>query len=55
MKARWYCAAQFDLFFPEPMDAPHIVYHSQEELEKNLFDIIPQEYLPEAWSKDIIY
>jgi len=29
IKARWYCAAQFDLFFPEPKDAPHIVHHSQ--------------------------
>jgi len=53
MKARWYCTAQFDLFFPEDMDAPHIVYHSQRFKEKNghssqpsehnlLFDIAPE-------------
>jgi len=36
MKTRWYCSAQFDLFHPEPEDAPHIVFHAYRYLEKNL-------------------
>jgi len=48
--ARWYCRAQFDLFFPEPLDAPHVVYHSQNYKEKSLFDIIPKKHLRESWS-----
>jgi len=40
--SRWYCRAEFDLFFPEPMDAPHIVYHSQIhnfDFKRDLFDV----------------
>jgi len=56
--SRWYCSAQFDLFFPEPVDAPYIVYHSQlkKRKEMNLFDI-SHEYLnsredgTEFWGK----
>jgi len=29
LNARWYCSAQFDLYFPEHTDDPHIVYNSQ--------------------------
>jgi len=39
---RWYCTAHFDLFFPEPADAPHIVYYSQEPtfaFKRNFFDV----------------
>jgi len=51
MNARWYCRAQFDLFFPEPQEAPHIVHHYQisrgyksetrefRYMESNLFDV----------------
>jgi len=55
-KSRWYCSAQFDLFFPEPKDAPHIVLHSQDPIERSLFDI-SHEYTKsnkeqrEYWSK----
>jgi len=55
-KSRWNCRAQFDLFFPEPLDAPHIVTHSQKNGRKNLFDV-SIEYTTslmdgrEAWSK----
>jgi len=65
--ARWYCTAQFDLFFPEPEDAPHIVYHSQmttfsyygiDPEATNLFDIdlehigaLTLRYYREDWSK----
>jgi len=51
--ARWYCTATFDLFFPEPEDAPHIVF---EGTKWHLFDV-DREYLfasqklREAWSK----
>jgi len=53
MNARWTCTAQFDLFFPEPEDAPHIVFHSQSILwkEKSLFDTISEGILGTAWSK----
>jgi len=50
--ARWTCTAQFDLFFPEPLEAPHIILQSQRSgihfsptrgtrtpENKNLFDI----------------
>jgi len=40
--SRWYCTAHFDLFFPEPADAPHIVFHFQLPaftLKRNLFDV----------------
>jgi len=39
-KSRWHCRAQFDLFFPEPVDAPHIVKYSQNELmgQQEFFD-----------------
>jgi len=40
--SRWYCKAEFDLFFPEPEEAPHIVYHSEQRshiLKRNLFDV----------------
>jgi len=36
VKSRWYCMAQFDLFFPEPEDAPHIVEYSQYLRGRNL-------------------
>jgi len=64
-KARWYCTAQFDLFYPEPLEAPHIVYQSQlsgiaysnrPPVDRNIFDIAP-EYIVnlkahrEDWSK----
>jgi len=39
MNARWYCRAQFDLFFPEPKEAPHIVHHSQTSITGNLIDV----------------
>jgi len=66
--SRWYCKAEFDLFFPEPTDAPHIVYYSQIrlsllsvrafEFKRNLFDI-PSEYTEvdvyrENWSKILL-
>jgi len=38
----WTCTAQFDLFFPEPEDAPHIVINALESNERNLLDISPQ-------------
>jgi len=55
--SRWYCTAHFDLFFPEPVDAPHIVYHYDVkgfEL-RSLFDV-SYEYtrIPppmDSWSK----
>jgi len=56
LNSRWTCTAQFDLFFPEPKDAPHIVFNTIDTKEKNLFDV-PLEYIPsqemrrEAWSK----
>jgi len=31
IKSRWHCRAQFDLFFPEPADAPQIVKYSQQD------------------------
>jgi len=40
--SRWYCTAHFDLFFPEPVEAPHIVYHSQQHnfyFKRDLFDV----------------
>jgi len=60
MTARWYCTAQFDLFFPEPSDAPHIVKQSQSERTKaNTISYIkpdykfkPSNYLRE-WSKTL--
>jgi len=36
-KSRWHCRAQFDLFFPEPGDAPHIVKHSLTTGVEDLF------------------
>jgi len=59
--ARWHCTAQFDIFFPEPGEAPHIFYLSQkpqshQDVERNLFDIA-LEYIVfrnehrEGWSK----
>jgi len=51
-----YCRAQFDLFYPEPVDAPHIVYHSQIQIERSFSDI-PFDYIvyrntmKDAWSK----
>jgi len=59
MNARWTCSAQFDLFFPEHVDAPQIVKHSQHHFhlftssqEGNLFDVSPYyDYLREDWSK----
>jgi len=53
VNARWTCTAQFDLFFPEPEDAPHIIFHSQSIFwkEKNLFDTITEGILGTAWSK----
>jgi len=62
--SRWYCRAQFDLLFPEPKDAPHIVHHSQisginnlyNPVDRNLFDV-SLEYITstsdvrEEWSK----
>jgi len=58
-KSRWHCRAQFDLFFPEPVDAPHIVHHSQTRENTNLFDtsrelIDSNTNEKEAWSK-ILY
>jgi len=61
-KARWYCTAQFDLFFPEPTEAPHIVHHSQNSRstfrDRNLFDISLEyfttlEVQREGWSKTL--
>jgi len=60
--ARWTCSAQFDLFFPEHVDAPQIVSHSQHPFqmlyssqEKSLFYAPPSdEYLREAWGKLLI-
>jgi len=62
INARWTCSAQFDLFFPEHVDAPQIVSHSQHlfeyfysSQEKSLFYAAPSdEYLREAWSKLLI-
>jgi len=63
--ARWYCTAQFDLFFPEPTEAPHIVFQSQRSGvsypyrlsdDRSIFDIA-SEYITtlkdhrEDWSK----
>jgi len=52
----WTCTAQFDLFFPEPEDAPHIVYHATLKKERNLLDISPKHTKAdpnhrEGWSK----
>jgi len=57
MKSRWYCTAQFYLFFPEPSDAPHIVKHSQSL--GNLIYLVFQgsaseEKLREGFSKELI-
>jgi len=61
-KARWYCTAQFDLFFPEPTEAPHIVHHSQNSHlnseDRSLFDISLEysttlEKQREGWSKTL--
>jgi len=54
--SRWYCRAQIDVFFPEPQDAPHIVYRSQSPIkEMNSFDINDTyfksfHHVREAWS-----
>jgi len=54
INARWTCSAQFDLFFPEPEDAPLFVdYYSNRFEKQNLFDTTPQEYSGQAWSKII--
>jgi len=58
INARWTCSAQFDLFFPERVDVPQIVYHSQHphqffssSQERSLFDVSPYyDYLREDWS-----
>jgi len=52
----WTCTAQFDLFFPELVDAPHIVYHAMLKKERNLLDISPEDTKAdplhrEGWSK----
>jgi len=49
--ARWICRAQFDLFFPEPKEAPHIVLHSQNSGIKNLY--ITTSYLTSITSMDM--
>jgi len=61
VKARWYCAAQFDLFFPEPQAAPHIVYHSQISgmrfsfaiPENRIFDIDRKYIIPLKEQRDV--
>jgi len=67
LHARWYCTAQFDLFYPEPFEAPHIAHHSRESgfssvlkrsvpEDRSVFDIA-SEYVTtskdhrEDWSK----
>jgi len=45
LSLRWYCTAEFDIFFPEPADAPHIVYHSQ------LHDFTGRRYLSDISSE----
>jgi len=39
--SRWYCTAQFDLFFPEPKEAPHFFHHIRDKAGewRGLFDI----------------
>jgi len=44
--ARWTCSTQFDLFFPEPAEAPHIVDYSQRNKEETLFDGTIEDYSP---------
>jgi len=58
---RWYCTAHFDLFFPEPVDAPHIVYQSQEfdpYYKRDLFDVSPDYFdvdsFRDNWSKILL-
>jgi len=56
MHARWYCSAHFDLFFPEPANAPHIVSGAYQTGKNFLFDI-SRKYinvageLRDSWSK----
>jgi len=61
ISSRWYCKAEFDLFFPEPVDAPHIAYFSQlaaSEFKKDLFDVSPEytqvDDYRENWSKILL-
>jgi len=53
-KSRWYCTAQFDLFFPEPAEAPH--FFGQSDYKNNLFDMSLEYFTTlneqrEDWSK----
>jgi len=64
MKSRFYCRAYFDLFFPEPADAPHIVEYSWNKMRWWNFDILTSSHLfntgglhkklREGWSKLLI-
>jgi len=62
--SRWYCKAEFDLFFPEPTEAPHIVRHSQMhnfDFKRDLYDVSlkyldidKQVYFRDNWSKILL-